>query len=32
MAMAKHIPGFHPGDGMPQVRAVMGGNPRLEEI
>ena len=35
MAMAAHIPGFHPGDGMPAVRAGMaslGGLPTLGDI
>ena len=35
MAMASHIPGFHPGDGMPRVRAVLGGLgglPTLDDI
>lgn len=35
MAMASHIPGFHPGDGMPQVRASLGelnGLPSLDDV
>ena len=35
MAMASHIPGFHPGDGMPRVRAALGGMdglPTLDDI